>query len=459
MALRIRGAVDNSRNFNTLGGWAQCVEDTTRPVEIYALLDGAYVGKTTTILLRGGGTKCGFLLTLQTEISPVDVKEGRIRVLAKVEEDECPLEFIKPMLDNLEARYLGKTFSNSGDDVARHFVSGLTMNASTPYLQYLAKAAERVNQKNQFGMLEGAPEGELSSFLLPVGLRSSDGVSVVGRGGHLFVLGGSNNLVSSYNQSREDGGIKKLANDWIDILRSRSERLAQLNAKYLQLMIPDKSSVLPEYFPLEISSPTTLLAAINDAAAEDASIARNYVDVSKLLSKDFNKDEIFQKTDSHLAAYGCSRMIDIVTKWLGEAVDFSSNFSRRKLSRGDLSRKYADTSVMEHLKLPAEADFARFESGLSRQEFYIPEDSNNAGTRVRWTNDSAPLALRVVAFANSFFERGGNPTTLSWWAARCFKEFHFLWSSNIEYDYVEKHRPDLVICQTVERFLHRVAEE
>ena len=50
------------------------------------------------------------------------------------------------------------------------------------------------------------------------------------------------------------------------------------------------------------------------------------------------------------------------------------------------------------------------------------------------------------------------PGGLSWWFARIFAEFHFVWDPRMDAEYVAAEKPDWVICQTVERFLPSVPE-
>jgi hypothetical protein len=73
--------------------------------------------------------------------------------------------------------------------------------------------------------------------------------------------------------------------------------------------------------------------------------------------------------------------------------------------------------------------------------------------RLSWRHAEAPLPLRVLAFGNSFFERGSNCTTLSWWFKHLCREFHLVWSKDIDQTVIETLKPDLVIAQTIERFL------
>ena len=49
-----------------------------------------------------------------------------------------------------------------------------------------------------------------------------------------------------------------------------------------------------------------------------------------------------------------------------------------------------------------------------------------------------------------------NQSSLSYWLAGWFEEFHFVFSPDLDQDYVDRINPDVVICQTIERFLLHV---
>jgi hypothetical protein len=120
---------------------------------------------------------------------------------------------------------------------------------------------------------------------------------------------------------------------------------------------------------------------------------------------------------------------------------------------GDLGNKFSGAGFLEKMELPADETLNSLGAGLSRLENYAPGDGGHIGRRLVWKNPGAPYRKRVLAFGNSFFERGEVPTTLSWWVARYFQEFHFIWDSVVNVDYVERMKPDVLICQTNERFL------
>ena len=57
-------------------------------------------------------------------------------------------------------------------------------------------------------------------------------------------------------------------------------------------------------------------------------------------------------------------------------------------------------------------------------------------------------------FGNSFFANvsSGQPY-LSWWMVRLFRDYHFYWTADFDPEEVARRDPDIVITQTIERFL------
>ena len=97
--------------------------------------------------------------------------------------------------------------------------------------------------------------------------------------------------------------------------------------------------------------------------------------------------------------------------------------------------------------------FSCFKGEFEEEIRNKPTAGEHIGAKIAWRHRSAPLNLKVICFGNSFFERGGSPSGLSWWFKRLFSEFHFVWSPFVDNDYVRNEQPDIVVCQTIERFL------
>jgi hypothetical protein len=134
------------------------------------------------------------------------------------------------------------------------------------------------------------------------------------------------------------------------------------------------------------------------------------------------------------------------------------DLSAREIHIGDLATRLLGVELPEEYPMPGR-EFA--ERGGADVRLVVQENpaEGHLGTRLVWQNLAAPFDVKVVAFANSFFERGGNARALSWWCSRAFREFHFIWTPDLDMDYVRAAAPDWVICQTIERFLLRPPQD
>lgn len=65
----------------------------------------------------------------------------------------------------------------------------------------------------------------------------------------------------------------------------------------------------------------------------------------------------------------------------------------------------------------------------------------------------APIQKKVVVFGNSFFAGHLIQSSINYWMSIWFSEYHFLSSAAMSADYIGAEKPDIVICQTIERFL------
>lgn len=165
---------------------------------------------------------------------------------------------------------------------------------------------------------------------------------------------------------------------------------------------------------------------------------------------------VIRRIDSHWTPYGAWRKFSIILNSLGFKTEEDFDFGRVAYFPGDLGNAYEYSNFREQMNFPSIAQFRHLEEKLECLERNQPENDGHVGSRFVWKNEGSHTNLRVVAFGNSFFERGSDAACLSWWAARWFREFHFIWNAEVDYEYVDLVRPDVVICQKIERFLPRV---
>ncbi|WP_156347328.1 MULTISPECIES: hypothetical protein [unclassified Sphingomonas] len=291
---------------------------------------------------------------------------------------------------------------------------------------------------------------EVVALPVEVGTLAFDHSTVIGRDAYLFLSGGSNNLGRLY----QTNDCSDLGMAWSELIDRRAETLQSMGCKYLQCIVPEKQSVLGRLHPENISGPTPILQLINKTHAWKSM----YLDVYRLFDDLYREKGLspFRKVDTHLNFFGVETLADAILRWVKPGVDsIGRPVLKPQLSPGDLGNKFAVGEIVETLEYPVleSWEFARRDVSLISE--HSPEEGHTGSIR-HWTNADSLLNEKIVIFGNSIFERGGGPLTLSWWMARIFRETIFIWSSSIDFGLVEKIKPDVVICQTVERFIGTV---
>jgi hypothetical protein len=453
----IEGIIDNVTSFNVFGGWARLAGDLKGgSLRVEAFYEEKAIGDCSVSQYRADmGKNYGFALSLKKEIDFDDIVGKRVKFVVVSESGTTKeLGFYPEALRRFEIRCFGRKVGNGNDSGAAQLLAGLTTGSSKPLLRHVARAvADFIDPTRTPRVLEAEHKIQFSYFPLRFGVTSSDASAVVGRDGRMFVLHGANSLIEQYNKSESDAEIKAKALQWANVFRARRSFLKQQSSNYLQFIVPEKSSVIPDLFPAKIHPPTTLLKSIKLEIEKSNDFRHIYFDCFAAMGKADDKTRIYRRMDSHLSAYGARHVMLQIISHLGMNVALPTNFSRSVVIECDLGKKFNYALDKEEEMVPDNNDFLDVETGLTQVELSTPASGAHIGTKSVWKNSSAPLPLKVVAFGNSFFEAGTYAGELSWWAARCFREFHFLWSPVVDIGYVEKIRPDLVICQTIERFL------
>ncbi len=291
---------------------------------------------------------------------------------------------------------------------------------------------------------------DVSAVSLAVGTLSAKGDLMLGRDGFVFLIGGEQSPMPQYG--RDAAAVAPTAEQVATLFARRRAALAARGITYLQIVIPEKLSVVPEAFPAEIAVPTTLLASLERAAADTPELRACYLSCYDLFSGDRRYRDIYRRVDTHLSPYGAFILMQAVLGHLGLKTMPQLSFNMPRTTLADVSERFfgaletfdeCDTSWATACEKVSE----------SRQTL------GHFGKRQSWACPAAANRIKVVAFGNSyleFAERG--QYALSWWLAQLFTEYEFVWSSNLDWKIVDECRPDLVICQTVERFLDRVPE-
>lgn len=300
---------------------------------------------------------------------------------------------------------------------------------------------------------ERGAKTELMPLSFPVGVVSGDGTAVLGRGGYVFLTSSaSNDLETLFRVDPPSQETKTLARGWCSLFRQRRAKISDLGGSYLQVIVPEKNSIVSEKFPLEWRTPSHLLTLIENELEDDPAAGTGFIPLWQFLRNANLDTPVFQKADSHLTPYGSFLIFSAVMRLLGLSVTDPA-FNSLSVVTPDLAARFFGCPFYDEL---CEADFPDHAhiNAVETVERFVPIDAAHIGRRLVTTNQYAPFALKLLAVGNSFceFEEVGQ-SRLSWWFARWFREYHFLWNPSVDYEYIETLRPDVIVCQTIERYL------
>lgn len=236
-------------------------------------------------------------------------------------------------------------------------------------------------------------------------------------------------------------------------------RSQMLGARFVQMMIPEKSSVLTMMSPLGNTGPSPLWKWVLEALNANVDVAFEHIDGLKVLQACDCPTATYLTMDSHFSSYGAETIMRALLSESGRA-SYKRGATRAVNAPGDLGRKFPG-----ELR-PFESEVFTVLSGLTTSEGIQPSpvlvaEANPAGhigIMRRWKNSKPVIDDVVLCFGNSFFERGITSTQLSWWGARLFREFYFCWSPDIDWTLAETLRPSVIIGQSIERFLRIVPQ-
>lgn len=291
--------------------------------------------------------------------------------------------------------------------------------------------------------------GGMSYLTVPQGIVSSDGQCVIGAEGHVFLVGGSNNVEALYETDGDIEKTQQAQKQWYALLVHREFMLKKLACRYVQIIIPEKTTALAHLFPGRLTTPSVMLRALEQAVTVDSTLSASYMSIVDLF-RDSRASDFYKRTDTHLQPLGVFTIFkSFCKKYINYDFDIPS-FDRLLVMGSDMGYRFFGSSVVE---LVWECEVPNI--CLSRQliEQVEAAPGKHIGQRSVWRNPDAPLRQKIIAFGNSFFGSCFDQGCLGWWFSNFFAEFHLIWSPAVDYDYVAIHKPDLVICQTAERFM------
>lgn len=419
----------------TVSGWVFDAEARdNRDVRVLAIFDGEIIGEahpsgSRTDLKRITSQDTTFVLHCSRGFTALDLVSGRLTVTARYKDRESALSLGLHGLNALKRAAVDEI--NGG--ITPTLWSRTQRDAVEPQVR----------------------AGNLSPVLLPAGLPSQDGSAAIGLRGHLFLTGGTNSLLSQYQAPVDDGLISQV-HRWIDLFAQRRELCEARGIGYLQTVIPEKMTVLRDDAPMHIDGPTPLFREVEHRLRD----TDYYVSGQEPFEGWDDDDDPFLLTDTHLSPAGAQRVFASLAAQLDPQlvpIIDAVRMDQVRYALGDLTGRFG-LPIYSRIIEPSENQISAYSEGLTMVENYYPSTKRFMGRRFRWVNSTAPSELKVLVFGNSFFGTGDFAGYLSWWGKHLFREFHFHWGADIEWSLVDELRPDVVLGQTVERFLSVVPD-
>lgn len=280
-----------------------------------------------------------------------------------------------------------------------------------------------------------------------IGELSEDRSAVVGRNDWCFIYEGSNDYRGSYINR----DLSSLGDAWARVIEARQSYCDRQGIQFLQVIIPNKATLLPECYPEGLSADISFPLQGLLASKVDAHLL---VPIAEFRA-DSVREAVFRRNDSHLTVAGNVYLMELILEVLGLSDVHSVVVETHEVTHvGDLGGKF-------ETKLPERCHAPLWNKGLLNQEIVqkvkdVPAEGFNGIEQV-FRNPVAPINNKVAVIGNSFFERvpswGVSPV-----CSALFQDYSFRWSPVFEVSAVDRNT-EILICQTCERFLNRVPED
>jgi alginate O-acetyltransferase complex protein AlgJ len=283
-----------------------------------------------------------------------------------------------------------------------------------------------------------------------------------GRDGWLFLIGGSNSVSSLYDRNSallSDSAVRK----WADLIERRARRLEEMGIQYVHTHVPEKLTIYddklwdPPIVDWRLSPAVRLREMLRGSP-----YAHVYLDLVEPFRSAADKDSLYFKTDSHWSGEGCYFAYRLLCERIGIAPepDLLSRAHQSIDGKLDMGSKF-DPPIYEPVKF---YDFRMkstrvYHNAIARY-LETPEfgAAIHVGTHVRYLNRTPGAAKKkILIFGDSFSSQRGDALTAM--LAETARDVEFVWSSNLDWAFIKRVRPDVVIYELVERFMTILAND
>ncbi|MCJ2085116.1 hypothetical protein MKK88_03795 [Methylobacterium sp. E-005] len=303
-------------------------------------------------------------------------------------------------------------------------------------------------------------------------MATSDEVHI-GKGDWLFLLQGTNNVSSQYVRSP---AAQFFLIHWRLIISARERRLRDLGIPYKHVLMPEKITIYDHLLDgLAIDwrlSPAFRLIYEDEyyklfpfrRLNIPKYISRNrrwrstLIDLITPMRRQRDLQNLFYRTDSHLSFAG--RMLAYREICRAVGAEPVRDFEERPALyhpgwAGDLGMGFVPPRYEGTMLHDLQRDAVRVYANpiVAHRERRASEGTLHTGAHVIYRNERARDPRCVMLFGDSYANFA--PIGLTIMLAETFRELHFIWSTQLDFGYIERIRPDLVLTEMSERFVFR----
>jgi hypothetical protein len=261
-------------------------------------------------------------------------------------------------------------------------------------------------------------------------IQGDDGWLFLARGNHLLLEYITGNIEVT-DQS---------FTDFEDTIASRAEICSKMGVPYKHLVLPDKQSIIPQYFPYKG------IIRLYDLYHKKCPRALPHIVYPLDLLKSAPTPPVL-RTDTHLSDTGFAMVTAATIASLtgGDQAEYyeglAKNITKKRDIAGDLGAKFEPKIRAPEICLQVDWDTEFVGNGVV---------SGSNGVIDLWTTKNAVHDARLVMFG------GSSGQAMARMASKYFREVLFFRTAFLHEDILENFRPDYVMTQTVERYLRRV---
>jgi len=253
-----------------------------------------------------------------------------------------------------------------------------------------------------------------------------------------------------------------MGDDWVELLQGRVEKFQEMGIQYLHLPAPEKLTVMHKHFQGEIENING--SPVLQMAANHAAKVPCMINVVPYFNKQPDETTLYWKTDTHWSFWGCYSAYQLLCARIGiEPNSAMLNYPYQEAEvlfdlGSKLEEPRMESARFYQLAQNSRRSYANPIIRFKEEQNLTDEGHLHVGSHVIYKNTSANAVDKcVMLFGDSFSECREH--LLTGMLAETFREVHFIWSADIDYEYVNFIQPDVVISELAERFMTRIPDD